>query len=56
MAVSANVKKGVTWLVVAFALFFLFTQPQRSADLVLAAVDLLRQAADAVVAFFEALV
>lgn len=56
MAVSANVKKGATWLVIAFALFFLFTQPERSADLVLAAVALLRDAANAIVTFFESLV
>jgi hypothetical protein len=53
---SANVKKVVTWAVVAFVAWFLFTQPEESANLVTGAVGLLQQAAEAVQTFFQSLV
>lgn len=53
---NPNVKKVLTWIIIAFALFFLFTQPERSADLVLAAIALLQEAAEAVITFFESLI
>jgi hypothetical protein len=52
---SANVKKVVTWAIVGFAAFYLFTQPQDSANVVTGALGLLQQAADAVVTFFQSL-
>lgn len=56
VTVNANVKKVLTWLVVAFVLWFLFTQPTQSADLVQGVVGLLQQAAEAVITFFRSLV
>lgn len=52
---SANVKKVLTWSVVAFVAFYLFTQPQASADVVLGALGLLQSAAEAVGTFFRSL-
>lgn len=53
---SANVKRILTWVVVAFLAFFLFTQPIQSAELVRGGIGLLGQAAEAVVTFFQSLV
>lgn len=53
---SANVKKFLTWIIVAFLAFYLFTQPEQSAGLVRGGVGLLQQAAESVVRFFESLV
>lgn len=52
---SANVKKYLTWLIVAFIAFYLFTQPTQSAGVVRGGVGLLEQAADSVVTFFDSL-
>jgi hypothetical protein len=52
---SANVKRIVTWAVVAFVVFYLFTDPDGSADVVTGALGLLQQAADSVVRFFQSL-
>lgn len=52
---SANVKKIVTWAIVAFVAFYLFSQPQGSANAVTGALDMLRSAADSVVVFFQSL-
>ncbi len=52
---SANVKKVLTWTIAGFAAFYLFTQPQDSANVVMGALGLLQQAADAVVTFFQSL-
>lgn len=52
---SANVKKIVTWAVVAFVVFYLATDPQGSANVVTGALNLLQQAADSVVVFFQSL-
>ena len=52
---SANVKKIVTWVVVGFAAFYLFTQPQDSANVVMHALGLLKLAAERVGTFFQSL-
>lgn len=52
---SANAKKILTWAVVAFIAFYLFTQPQASANVVLGALSLLQSAAESVVTFFQSL-
>ncbi|MGH3795801.1 MAG: hypothetical protein ACRDSP_13030 [Pseudonocardiaceae bacterium] len=51
---SANTKKYVTWIVVAFVLFFVFGQPQQAADIVHGALHLLQQAAEAIIMFMKA--
>jgi len=52
---SATVKKIVIWAFVAFIAFYLFTQPNDSANVVDGALGLLLQAADSVVIFFDSL-
>lgn len=52
---SANVKKYLTWAVIAFIAFYLFTQPAQSAGVVRGGVGLLEQAANSVVTFFDSL-
>lgn len=53
---SGNVKKVLTWAGIAFVAWFLFTQPNQSAELVTGAVGLLQQAAESVTTFFQSLV
>ena len=48
-------KKGVTLLVIAFALFYLVTQPEGAAAAVRGAFDAVAQAFSAIIRFFEAL-
>ena len=48
-------KKGVTFLVIAFALFYLVTQPEGAANAVRGAFDAVGQAFSAIIAFFNAL-
>jgi hypothetical protein len=48
-------KKLVIAVVVAFLLFYLFTRPQQSADVVHSVLDLVVNAFDAVVTFLTAL-
>ena len=50
-----NVKKVLILVGVAFALFFVISQPQNSADLVLSILTILRNAAESVVQFIRAL-
>jgi len=52
---SATVKKVLIWAFVAFVAFYLFTQPNDSANVVDGAVGMLQQAADSVVVFFQSL-
>jgi hypothetical protein len=52
---SATVKKVLIWAFVAFVAFYLFTQPNDSANVVTGALGLLQQAADSVVVFFDSL-
>jgi len=40
--VSGNVKKVLTWAIVAFIAFYLFTQPNESANVVTGALGLLQ--------------
>ncbi|MDQ1539053.1 MAG: hypothetical protein QOE58_3446 [Actinomycetota bacterium] len=46
------VKKAVTWLAIAFAVFYLLTQPASAAVAVRSAGHALMQAADQIAAFF----
>ncbi|MBA2560420.1 MAG: hypothetical protein H0V07_11155 [Propionibacteriales bacterium] len=48
-------KKSVTFLVVAFGLFYLVTQPEAAANAVRGAFDAVGQAFEAIIAFFNAL-
>ena len=52
---NASVKKVLTWAFVAFVAFYLFSQPQDSANVVTGALGLLQQAANSVVIFFDSL-
>lgn len=54
VAVSGNAKKYVTWIVVAFVLFFVFGQPTQAAEIVHGALHLLQQAAEAAITFMKA--
>jgi hypothetical protein len=53
--VNANTKKIVTWLIVAFVLFFVLGQPRQAADIVHSGVDVLHQAAEAAITFMQSL-
>jgi hypothetical protein len=48
-------KKGITFLVIAFALFYLVTQPEGAASAVKVAVAGVGQAFAAIIKFFNAL-
>lgn len=48
-------KRGITFLVVAFALFYLVTQPEGAATAVKGAFDAVGQAFQAIIRFFNAL-
>lgn len=50
-----NVRRVLILVGVAFALFFVISQPQNSADLVLSILNILRGAAESVVQFVRAL-
>ena len=52
---SANVKKIVTWTVVAFLAFYLISSPEDSANAVRSALTMLQNAAEAVGTFFQSL-
>jgi hypothetical protein len=49
-------KRGVTMLVVAFAAFYLFTQPENAAGAIKGALDAVAEGFHAVIRFFDALV
>ena len=51
---AGNTKKYVTWIVVAFVLFFVFGQPTQAAGIVHGALHLLQQAAEAAITFMKA--
>lgn len=55
VAVNANTKRIVTWVVVAFVLFFVLGQPNTAADIVRSALGLLQDAAEAAIAFMQSL-
>ncbi|MDX6366849.1 MAG: hypothetical protein QOK30_1925 [Nocardioidaceae bacterium] len=48
-------KKGITFLVIAFALFYLVTQPEGAASAVKVAISGIATAFDAIIKFFNAL-
>lgn len=49
-------KKGMTLLAIAFAAFYLFTQPENAADALKGAFDAVAEGFQAVIRFFNALV
>ncbi|MHA6802528.1 hypothetical protein [Salinifilum ghardaiensis] len=51
--VTVNIKKILTWTVVAFLLFFLFSSPTQASDLVTGILGSLRSAAQSVITFME---
>jgi hypothetical protein len=53
---GVQMKKVLTALVVAFALFYMLTQPQAAADVVRGAVGVVGDAFTATIAFITALV
>jgi hypothetical protein len=55
VAVNANTKKIVTWVIVAFVLFFVLGQPQQAAGIVQGALGLLQDAAEAAITFMQTL-
>jgi large-conductance mechanosensitive channel len=54
--VAVNLKKVVTWLVIAFVVFYVIQEPERSADLVRNAGEALGDAASSLSTFVESLV
>jgi large-conductance mechanosensitive channel len=56
MEVTVNLKKVVTWLVVAFVLFFVIQAPEQSAQLVRSAGEALGDAATSLAQFVGSLV
>ena len=54
--VAVNLKKVVTWLVVAFVVFYVIQAPEQSAQLVRSAGQALGDAASSLAAFLESLV
>lgn len=55
VAVSANMKKYVTWIIIAFVLFFVLGQPQQAAGIVQGGVGMLEDAARSAITFMESL-
>jgi large-conductance mechanosensitive channel len=54
--VTVSVKKVLTWLVVAFVVFYVIKSPDQSAQLVRSAGQALGNAASSLAAFFGSLV
>jgi Sec-independent protein translocase protein TatA len=54
--VTVNLKKVVTWLVVAFVIFYVIQQPEKSAEMVRGAGHALGEAASSMAAFVGSLV
>jgi large-conductance mechanosensitive channel len=54
--VAVNLKKVVTWLVVAFVVFYVIQAPERSAEIVKNAGETLGDAAASLADFFRSLV
>jgi large-conductance mechanosensitive channel len=53
--VAVNLKKVVTWLVIAFAVFYVIQAPEASAELVRSAGNALGSAASSLAAFVGSL-
>jgi hypothetical protein len=54
--VAVNLKKVLTWLVIAFAVFYVIQAPEASAELVRSAGNALGSAASSLAAFVGSLV
>jgi hypothetical protein len=54
-AMTDAAKKGITFLVIAFALFYLVTQPEGAATAVKTTISVIGDAFDAIIKFFNAL-
>jgi hypothetical protein len=54
--VAVNLKKVVTWVVVAFVIFYIIQAPERSADVVKSAGHALGDAASSLAAFVGSLI
>ncbi len=52
---SANIKKVLTWAVVAFVVFYMYSDPGGVANVVNGALGMLQSAANSVVVFFQSL-
>ena len=52
---SANAKKYLTWIIIAFVLFFVLGQPEQAAGIVLGALRMLQDAAEAAITFMKTL-
>jgi hypothetical protein len=46
-------KKTVVWLLIAFAVFYVITQPSQLANIINSIVDLLHRAADSIVTLIQ---
>lgn len=55
VALSANAKKYVTWIIIAFVLFFVLGQPDEAARIVRSGVGLLEDAAQSILTFMQSL-
>jgi hypothetical protein len=53
--VTDVVKKSITVLVIGFAAFYLFSQPERAADAIQGAFDAVLNGIDQIIKFFTAL-
>jgi hypothetical protein len=53
---TMNWKKIITWTLVIFALYTIFSNPARAADIVNNGINFIAQAGDSVGRFFDALV
>jgi large-conductance mechanosensitive channel len=54
--VAVNLKKVITWLIVAFVVFYVIQAPERSAEIVKSAGETLGDAAASLADFFESLI
>ncbi|HEX2298498.1 MAG TPA: hypothetical protein VHH34_08285 [Pseudonocardiaceae bacterium] len=52
---SANTKKYVTWIIIAFVLFFVLGQPEQAAGIVRSGIDGLESAAQSAITFMQSL-
>ena len=52
---SANTKKYVTWIIIAFVLFFVLGQPEQAAGIVRGGVGMLEDAAQSAITFMQSL-
>ncbi|MGH4014116.1 MAG: hypothetical protein ACRDSL_09355 [Pseudonocardiaceae bacterium] len=52
---SAKTKKYLTWIIIAFVLFFIISQPNQAADFVRDGVGMLQDAGRRAMAFMDSL-